>query len=854
MSESAIAVTCLEPTTPVKTACFHCGLPVTDAMAAPALNVLGSDQTFCCHGCRAVCAAITGAGLDDYYRYRSKKAVSAGNTVTPEFLRQLSLYDRPDIQKGFVHHEGDWCAASLLLENIRCPACLWLNERQLRSLPGMLDVRIDDITQRARVRWDPQLIRLSKIIEAVTEIGYIAHPYDATRSEQLQGKRRRRSIERLIFAGAAGMMVMNFSLATYLMGEADAAGQLPLWIVIGRWTSLLVTASILAYSAQDFFAGAWNNIINRQLGMDIPVTLGISVAFLGSMHTLLTGQGQVYFDSIAMFVFFLLLARRWELQGKIRAADHLERLTRITPQTARRLDSDGLEHPVAVQDLVPGDRVLLLPGETVPVDGTLLAGYSSFDESLLTGEAGPVLHGPGDKLVAGSVNGEQPVSIRVTRTMHCSAVSTIRQLVERGLEQRPPYALLAEQVASWFVGVLLVIASATALCWLLIEPAAWLSNTIAVLIVTCPCALALATPVALAVSAGRFVELGVLPLNMRALDALAESDLFVFDKTGTLTTGQATVSEVIPTGMLDRSDCQRHAAALSARSEHPFARALRKLEPLPHIAVDSIENLPGSGVSGMIDGRVWRLGKPDFAVQDHTMAEAMRTLVERCGAAGKGISLLSNSDGVQAVVVFVDPLRPGVEGMLTGLSRTGVGHFALLSGDTETSVSRLGALLGIDACLSGMSPQDKLAWVRARQQEGHRVAMFGDGINDAPAMAVADVSLSFADATDLANAGSDFILLGNDATALPGARVVASRTRRIIRQNLVWAACYNLLAVPFAAAGWIPPWGAALGMSFSSIFVVLNALRLQRAGPVKETKRCDSDFSSSHPRGVDLAR
>jgi Cu2+-exporting ATPase len=854
MPDSATAAFQLDTTAPLESACFHCGLPVPEGIPLPSLEVLGSEQAFCCHGCHAVCAAITRAGLDDYYRYRSETAVSAGESVTPEFIEQLGIYDRPDIQKDFVLHEGDSCEASLLLENIRCSACLWLNERHLRSLPGVLDVHIDDTTQRARVRWDPQVIPLSRILEAVTDIGYIAHPYDATRSDQLQSLRRRRSIERLIFAGVAGMPVMNFSLATYLMGDVDASGQLPLWITIGRWTSLLVTASILAYSAQDFFAGAWNNIRNRHLGMDIPVILGLSTAFLGSLHTLLTGHGEVYFDSIVMFVFFLLLARRWELHGKIRAANHLERLSRVTPRFANRLDSTGATHPVAVQDLVPGDRIRLLPGENVPLDGVLLDGCSSFDESLLTGEARPVLRQPGDEVVAGSVNGEQPVSIRVSRTLQFSAVSTIRKLVERALEQRPRYALLAERVASWFVAMLLVIATGTALYWLVTEPAQWLSNTIAVLIVTCPCALALATPVALAVSAGRFVELGVLPLGMRALDALAESDIFVFDKTGTLTTGQATVSEVVPTGPLDRSDCERHAAALCAHSEHPFARAVRKLVMDPRIEMDRIENLPGKGMRARIDGREWRLGKAEFATQNLAMTADMHALLEHCRAGGQSISLLSNPDGVQAVLIFKDPVRPGVVQMLSGLSRAGVGHFALLSGDTGHSVSRLGTLLGIEDCLSGMSPQDKLAWIRARQQEGHRIAMFGDGINDAPAMAAADVSLSFTDATDLANAGSDFLLLGSDATALPVARVLARRTQRIIRENLLWAACYNLLAVPFAAAGWIPPWGAALGMSFSSMFVVFNALRLQRTGLMNEQGRCDSDFSSPHPYGIDLAR
>ena len=329
-------------TNAAQSCCFHCGLPLPVSAPIPQLEVLGERRAFCCHGCHAVCKAICDAGLDDYYRHRTDPAVSANREFVPEFLKQVELFDRPEIQQDFVIHVGDSREAALLLDNIRCPACLWLNERHLRSLPGVLDVHIDDTTQRARVRWDPQTIQLSEILRAITDIGYIAHPYDATRSEQLNRLRRRRSTERLIFAGAIGMLVMNFSLATYVMDEADATGALPLWITLGRWTSVLLSVLLLAYPGQEFFAAAWNDLRHRRLGMDIPVVLGLSAAFIGSLWATVTGHGEVYFDSIAMFIFFLLLARRWELRGKLSAADRLERLARITPRTASRLPRTAL--------------------------------------------------------------------------------------------------------------------------------------------------------------------------------------------------------------------------------------------------------------------------------------------------------------------------------------------------------------------------------------------------------------------------------------------------------------------------------------------------------------------------------
>jgi Cu2+-exporting ATPase len=807
--------------------CFHCGLPVPDIEEIPSLEVHGKERHFCCHGCEAVCKAILDAGLDDYYRHRTDPAATAGVDIIPEFLKQVGLYDRPEIQKDFVMEGENWREAYLLLENIRCPACLWLNERHLRSLGGVIDVHIDDVTQRARVRWNPDKIRLSEILTAITDIGYVAHPYDASRSQALQEQRKRRSTERLIFSGAIGMLVMNFSLATYVM-TPEGEGGLPLWITIGRWTGLGLTAMILMYSAQDFFAGAWQDIRNRRLGMDIPVVLGLMVAWFGSLYTTITEHGEVYFDSIAMFVFFLLMARRLELRGKLRAAGRLEELARVTPRTALRIDAQGERHKVTVDELTPGDVIRLKPGETLAVDGVVLKGISSFDESLLTGESMPQLREPGDKVVAGSVNGEQSVDIEVTHTVQASAVSEIRHLVEGGLEQRPRYALLAERAATVFIAVILMIAGSTGLYWWFNDPSQALPSTIAVLIVTCPCALALATPMALSVSAGRFIDLGVLPLRMKALDALALARQFIFDKTGTLTAGKPALADVIATGQLSAQQARSIAAALAADSEHPVARALQS-ESGDLAAVDSRMNVPGAGTRGFIDGSEWRLGKAEFAIELGSSNSNLDEQVSHLQADGHIVSLLANSEGVQAIFALNDQLRPGVDAMLAGLKELDADSFTILSGDSRANVLRMGDRLGIDEALGGMSPADKFQWTKERQATGSKVAMFGDGINDAPTLALADASVSFADATDLANNSSDFLILGDNPSVLADARRLARKTRRNIMQNFGWAAGYNLLAIPFAAAGVIPPWGAAIGMSLSSLVVVINALRLQKA-------------------------
>lgn len=806
--------------------CYHCGLPLDPQVDAHS-EILGKDRQFCCHGCLAVARSIVDAGLQAYYEHRREKAITAD--VVPEIVRKLGFYDHPDVQKSFVRDAAESREASLLLENIRCAACLWLNERVLRGLDGVLDVELDYASHHARVRWDPGRIKLSEILESIVNIGYVAHPYDPTRREALNELQRKRSTERLIFAGIIGMMVMNFAIAGYVMGYSDETGELGLWIIIGRWTSLFATTVLLAYPGQEFFVGAWRDLRNRRLGMDVPIVLGLSVAYLGSVYTTIVQSGEVYYDSIAMFVFLVLLARRIELRGRLRGADALDRVGRILPRVASKLTVDGTEETL-VTDLVPGDRVRVLPGEIVPTDGLLVDGSSSFDEALLTGEPLPVTRHRGDTVVGGSCNVDQVVVVEIAKASNESTVAEIHRLLARGMRDAPRYAVLAQQVASWFVAGVLVIAAITAGIWLWLDPASALPNTVAVLIVTCPCALALATPVAAAISVGRFADAGLLTVRSDAVEVLARSETFAFDKTGTLTTGELAITEIRAIGKVSAETAQRLAASLEQQSEHPIARAFNSTDAVSGVSQHTVsdrQNFVGEGLVGTIDGETWRIGRPDFALGREPF-ETHQTDIDGLIDQGLLVVALADQRGNGALFGISDRNRAGVAEVLRSLRQQGVKHLALLSGDSQRSVSRFAREFDFDEILGDLKPADKLAWIRKRQAAGDSVTMIGDGINDAPTLAAANASVSFAHATELAQVNSGLLLLGSEITPIAKMRQLAERTRRIIRQNLAWAATYNFLAVPFAALGFIAPWGAAIGMSLSSLLVVLNALRLRR--------------------------
>jgi len=805
----------LNDTSPQRS-CFHCGLPVP-GNADYSVQIDGRSQPMCCRGCQAVAQAIVDGGLSDFYRYRTTKSPQAKDLV-PEALAERALYDRDDLQQAFVQKQaGEIREASLILEGIVCAACVWLNERHVRALPGVLEFGVNYSTHRARLRWDNQRIRLSDILEAISAIGYHAHPFDPGRQEQVYREERKAALRRLAVAGLGMMQVMMLAVALY---SGAYEGMDPALRTFLRWVSLLLTLPVVVYSAKSFFTSAWRDLKRRQLGMDVPVSIAIGSAFLASAWATVTDSGEIYFDSVTMFTFFLLAGRFLEMGARHRAGQAAEELVKLLPATAARLGDHG-EERVPVSDLAPGDRVLVRPGESVPADGRITEGRSSVDESLLTGESLPQVRNPGDLLIGGTVNNESPLVMQVETVGEGTVLSAIVRLLDRAQTEKPSVARLADRVAGWFVAALLLLATAVGWWWWQHDAVRAFAVTLSVLVVTCPCALSLATPAAVTAATGALTRLGVLTTRGHALETLARATHVIFDKTGTLTEGRLRLESVQLLGDRDRGSCLRLAAALEQASEHPIAHALCASVDSPAAASDIVAT-PGLGVEGSVDGQRYRIGVAAYVSELQGQA---RSQPVAAGDYPDGV-VLGDAQGLLAHFSFVDRLRARAAESVAQLQGLGL-EVELLSGDRLETVQAVAQELGIARYSARCQPQDKLARINELQRQGAVVAMVGDGVNDAPVLAAAQVSLAMGSGTQLAHASADMVLLSEQLPHLAAAVRTSRRTLRVIRQNLGWALVYNLVAVPLAAGGWVAPWMAAIGMSSSSLVVVLNALRLR---------------------------
>jgi len=619
----------------------------------------------------------------------------------------------------------------------------------------------------------------------------------------------------------AMMQVMMLAVPSYLADDTVEREQQALL----EWSSLVLTLPVVLYAAWPFLCGAWRSVRLRRLGMDVPVAIGVIGAFAASAWAVATGLGPVYFDSVTMFVALLLVARYAELRAREKAAGAVERVARELPPTASRLaryPSRDAE-TVAARELGAGDVILIAAGAPVPADGVIVEGASSVEEALLTGESRPRRKRRGERVLAGSLNRESPLVVRVTAAGQATTLAALARLVERAADARPRSVRIAERAAAWFVAVLLAVAAGAALIWLQHDPSRALSVTFAVLVVSCPCALSLATPAAVAVGAGALGRRGVLAVRPDALETLSRTTHVVLDKTGTLTFGRPRVAGIEPLGAIDASTCLAVAAALEEGVAHPVATALRAAARTPLFAVE-VRCVPGDGVEGIVDGRCYRCGRPEWVAElaGHELPRAVRA-----APADSIVVALADENGWLAVFTLEDALRPGSRELIGNLQRLGM-QVTLLSGDRRESVERVARNAGIARWQAGARPEEKCAFIRARQDEGEVVAMVGDGINDAPALGQADVSLAMGEASSLAQWTADVVVLGEDTAAVAHAFRIARRTRRVIGQNLSWAFAYNATAIPLAAMGFVSPLAAAAGMSLSSILVVGNALRLWR--------------------------
>ncbi|MCL4757014.1 MAG: cation-translocating P-type ATPase [Rhodocyclaceae bacterium] len=806
--------------------CYHCGLPVPSA-SDHYVTIDGTRRRMCCIGCEAVAHAIVDNGLAQYYRRRDAMP-EAQKEALPAELQELGLFDHPDFQRSFVQPVGEHeREAALILEGITCAACVWLNEQHVARQPGVSSIEVNYATRRARVRWDERVTKLSEILTAIQAIGYRAYPFDAERSEQIAQRERRSMLWRLFVAGFGMMQVMMYAYPAYIAAEGDLTADADRLM---RWASLVLTLPVVFYSAAPFFRRAVRDLRLRSLGMDVPVALGVGSAFAASVWATLTEGPEVYFDSVTMFVFLLLCGRYLEMLARQKAVRGVEDLGKVLPAFAERIDAlTGEASRVPVSRLEPGDQVRVRPGEVIPVDGRVVEGESTANESLLTGESRPVSKRPGAEVTGGSLNIGSPLLITVSHVGDETRLAAIRRLMERAANYRPAIATQSDRVARVFIAALLVLATLTYVIWHFVDPGRALWVFVSVLVVACPCALSLATPTALTVATDVLSRFGVLITRGHAIETLACANRYVFDKTGTLTYGDMRLDSVrLLDPALDECRAKRLAAALEQASEHAVAAAIRlAVEGADLPRVEAVVSVTGQGVEGVVDGQRMRVGRPEFVAE--LVGSAPPQALTELDRSGGTIVAIGREGHWGALFELADVMRADAPVLVGRLAQESV-PVAIISGDAAGAVTALARHLGVAEAHGGMTPQDKQAWVERMQKEtGAVVAMIGDGVNDAPVLAQAQVSVAMGGGTDLARNQADIVLLSERLSDLADAIGLCRRTLRIIRQNLWWSFAYNFTSVPLAMLGLITPWMAGLGMAGSSLLVVLNALRLQGA-------------------------
>ncbi|MEH6566980.1 MAG: heavy metal translocating P-type ATPase [Halopseudomonas sp.] len=797
------------------TPCFHCGEPVP-AGAPWSAQILGQQQPLCCPGCLAVAEAICSAGLDSYYQHRTER--SANPEAMPRVLQdELELYDREDVQQRYTSARGgaQGQQIQLLIEGINCAACCWLIERHLRAQPGVLEASLNMGNQRLTLNWQADTTKLSTVIAGLRRIGYTAHPYEPDQAAEQIAAENRRYLRRLGLAGLMFMQVMMATMALYEEFDQDLTESMAHLL---RWASLLMTTPVVFYSCAPFFQGAWRDLKNHRLSMDVSVSLAIGGAYLAGIWATVIGRGEVYFDSVTMFAFFLLAGRYLERRARQRTVESTARLVNLLPPSAVRVQADGSSHRVMLSELAAGDILEIKPGESIPADGLVISGSSSVDESALSGEYLPIAKRAGDAVTAGTMNVEGPLQISISALGEHTRLSAIVRLLERAQSDKPRLARLADQVAQYFLmAVLLSVVVVGASWWWLrdLDTAFWI--VLAMLVATCPCALSLATPTALTTATGSLHKLGLLITRGHVLEGINQITTVILDKTGTLTEGRMTLEQVQPFPGYDAEQALAWARMLESCSEHPIARAFgRSLH-----SASAVENVPGQGLQGECDAQPLRIGKPDYvsALGNYPAPPYPQE-------PGQWL-LLGNACGPIAWFALNDRLRPDAAAMVAALQVRRL-QVVLLSGDQLPVVQRMAAQLNISEAIGNADPDAKLAYVQARQARGEKVLMLGDGVNDVPVLASADISIAMGNASDLAKTNADAVLLNSRLLTLVDSMQVARRTRAIMIENLSWASLYNLAILPLAALGMVTPAWAALGMSASSLLVVLNALRLTR--------------------------
>ncbi len=827
--------------------CDHCHLPLPPEEAITSI-INDKKMYFCCYGCKTVCESIYGAGMDGFYRRTIE-----GDTLQPppEIDSDLEIYDLDDVQQEFVSELGDTREIHLLVEGIHCAACVWLIERRLETETGVLQSNVNLSAKKLHLKWDNRDTKLSKILQVLGQIGYAAVPYDPEAAEGQIKKQNRALLFRLSFAGFAAMNLMWISIALYTGADEGKFKDLFYWISLG-----LATPTLL-YSGYPFYRGAFTGLMNRHLTMDLPVAIGAIITYLYSCYVVISGSeiGHVYFDTVVNFIFVILTGRYLEAMSKRLAVQSTQRLLDLQPKISTLITGDETKI-VPIRALQKNDLVLVKAGEKIPVDGLISKGESVVDESMLTGEFVPVAKFVGDSVSAGTTNKDGVLTIQVSQTLKDTALGKIIHLVDEAQSTKAPIQCTADRIIPWFVSITLLLATMTFLFWMGDDLELALMAATSVLIITCPCAFGLATPMAIAVATGVGARMGVLVKHGAVLEILSKIRHFVFDKTGTLTQGKMLVStlfyvsidnkeiyeddikEIIPgDDSIERIDTQENkilnlACTLEGYSEHMIAKAIVNFgysyDMSDVIELNNIKVVSGSGIQALYKEQRFAIGSLSWIRQLAGIEDwaALEKRIQDYHLSGSSVVYAWLENESICAFVIEDKLRENAVDIVNQMHAQDF-QLTLLSGDKQEVADYMADKLGIKEVIAEVMPDEKDKVIQQKQQQGHLITMIGDGINDAPALVRADVGIAMGSGTDVSIDSADIILVNGDLEKIPLAAELSRATLRTIKQNIMISILYNIIMVPLAMAAMITPLVAAISMPLSSLLVIGNAARLR---------------------------
>ena len=801
-----------EPESPQR-ACIHCNLPIPPADLVVD-QIDGKELHFCCRGCQGVYRIITGAGLDSFYRNRSwdQQGVATGAFDAE--------YDDASLAGHVTCRDETTAEIPLLIEGIRCASCVWLLEKLLVRERGIKAIRVNYGTHRAVIRFNPQETAPAQVLSSISRLGYLPHPFSPGAAQQAAAREQRSLLIRFGTAAFLSMQLMGFSFALY--GGYFHGIDLEIRQLI-QYLAAAVATPVVFYAGWPFLAGAWRSLKNRSASMDLLICLGVSTAYSYSIYALIRG-GEVYFDTAAMIITLILLGRLFESAARNRSISGIDKLLQLAPDSANRVVGNATQ-VVSSSSLTPGDIILVRPGERIAVDGQILDGVTEVDESTITGESMPALRQKGDRVSAGSLNLSTSIRLQVKRVAAESFVARMARLVEEAQDRKAPIQSMADRVATIFVPLVTIIAICTWAFWSFsgTPHAEALLHAVSVLIVACPCALGLATPTAVLAASGSAAGKGILFRGGDILETTARVDLVAFDKTGTLTHGQPTVEQIIPAPGLTETALLKLASHVESGSNHPLAIAIQTMARAAGIMPEPgkpVTTVPGRGLKMKGGNGEVLAGSRAFLIENGIEVPALDSGIRT------EVHLALGGDW-QGLLLLSDPLRKEAEQTLGKLKKLGMGT-VLLTGDRPETAREVSEVLALPEYHANMSPADKTAWIEGRQGKGHLVMMVGDGINDAPALSMADVGCAMAGGTDIALETSDLVLNKPNLESLYEAIRIARKAMQVIKQNLFWAFSYNLITIPLAASGNLAPIWAAAAMASSSVLVVSNSLRLGR--------------------------